>query len=274
MIKINNLLLILFFPLIIFSFITCNEDNGNIGNTFTVNSVNELGILLNKLPANTADKPYTILLNVNDLMGISQPIRKNIDKYINIDLSGSTITSIEDKTFEICHNLTGVTIPNSITSIGDRAFSGCNSLTSVNIPNNVTSIGREAFYYCLKLENITIPYGITIIENGIFGGCVSLTNINIPNSVTSIGDFAFSSCASFTNVTIPNNVTNIGKGAFAVCNSLISVTFEGTILETNFNSNNPFPGDLRDKFYAEDADNGTSGTYTREDGSTTWTRDI
>jgi len=24
----------------------------------------------------------------------------------------------------------------------------------------------------------------------------------------------------------------------------------------------PFPGDLRDKFYATDADNGTPGTYT------------
>ncbi|MDR2942862.1 MAG: leucine-rich repeat domain-containing protein [Treponema sp.] len=392
--------IILFFTLIIFSFIACNEDDGiyNKSGVYTVYSIDELEILLNKLPANTAGKPYTILLNINDLTGISLPVLKNTNKFINFDLSGSTITGIENRGFQNCYNITGVTLPDSITSIGECAFNGCTSIISVNIPNNVTSIGEMAFAVCYKLESINIPHGITIIENGVFQSCKSLTSINIPNNVTNIGDFALFGCVGLTSITIPNNVRNIGKGAFAVCTNLTgitipnsvasigemafsnctnitsinipnsvtyigdtvfnecknfyainvdednavysstngvlynkdkttllsypqgktdsvfpipnsvtaieyaafarctnltsvilpnsiagigdqafadcaaltNVTFQGTIPLDNFSYKDSFPGGLRDKFYKDDAENGTPGTYTREAGSMTW----
>jgi hypothetical protein len=83
----------------------------------------------------------------------------------------------------------------------------------------------------------------------------------IPNSVTSIGEMAFYGCTSLTSVTIPDSVISIKYEAFARCTGLTNVTFQGTIASGNF-SNFAFYGDLRDKFYATDATNGTPGTYT------------
>ena len=49
---------------------------------------------------------------------------------------------------------TSLTIPNSVTTIGERAFIYCRDLTSVTLPNSVTSIGRSAFYGCSGLTSI------------------------------------------------------------------------------------------------------------------------
>ncbi len=51
-------------------------------------------------------------------------------------------------------SLKSVTIGNSVTSIGDRAFAYCDNLTSIVIPNSVTSIGNGAFYSCDSLTSI------------------------------------------------------------------------------------------------------------------------
>ena len=37
----------------------------------------------------------------------------------------------------------------SVTSIGERAFSGCYNLTAITIPESVTSIGNYAFSFCI-----------------------------------------------------------------------------------------------------------------------------
>ncbi len=66
-------------------------------------------------------------------------------------------------------------IPDSITSIGNRAFAGCQNLTSVEIPDCVTSIGAEVFIDCHNLTSIVIPNSITSIGNKAFYSCNSLT---------------------------------------------------------------------------------------------------
>lgn len=83
------------------------------------------------------------------------------------------ITSIGDRAFYVCRNLTSVEIPNSITSIGYMAFSTCTSLTSVTIPNSITSIGDYAFCGCSGLTSIT-NHATTpqIIDANVFGGIV------------------------------------------------------------------------------------------------------
>jgi hypothetical protein len=164
-------------------------------------------------------------------------------------------------------------IPNSVTSIGNGAFTDCISITGVTIPDGITSIGNNVFIGCTSLASVTIPDGITSIGNTAFTRCTSLASITIPDSVESIGDGAFMGCTGLTSVTIPNNVESIGGMAFLMTN-LTSVTFEGTIPSSGFpNDYPPFPGDLRAKFYATDATNGTPGTYTRPNGtSETWTK--
>ena len=134
------------------------------------------------------------------------------------------VTSIGDKAFYLCRDLTNVTIPNSVTSIGVSAFYYCKSLTSITIPNSVTTIDNEAFQECTGLKSITIPNSVTSIGFAAFYYCTSLTSITIPNSVISIESQEFQGCSSLTSVTIPNSVTRIERTAFKDCSSITSLT--------------------------------------------------
>ena len=116
-----------------------------------------------------------------------------------------------------------------MTSIGDRAFSSCWNLTSVTIPNSVISIGKCAFGYCSSLTSVTIPNSVTSIGYAAFAYCTYLTSVTIPNSVTSIGESAFFDCHGLTSVTIPNSVTSIGSGAFSYCNSIKKLYYDCTV---------------------------------------------
>ena len=151
--------------------------------------------------------------------------------YYNLN-SKDNVAEVTSKGYD---NYSGnITIPSSIsvneveysvTSIGDKAFYKCSDLTSVTIPNSVISIGKEAFYGCNGLKSITIPNSVTSIAEGSFWCCYGLTSVTIPNSVTSIGDWGFSYC-NFTSITIPNSVTSIGKDAFFGCWSINKLYYD------------------------------------------------
>ena len=150
-------------------------------------------------------------------------------KIISVEFEdGSVCTSIGERAFSGCFNLTSIVIPDSVTSIGDSAFEDCDSLTSVVIPDSVTSIGGYAFRDCYSLTSVVIPDSVTSIGDYAFSWCSSLTSIVIPDSVTSISDWAFEGCSSLTSVVIPDSVTNIGDSAFEYCSSLTDVYYTGS----------------------------------------------
>jgi hypothetical protein len=232
--------------------------------------IDEFGEWLKAQPNNNI---YNVKLNVNDLVTdvydtfngvtiytsrLSSVLRTFPDKYVNLDLSGSTLTDIMENAFLECFNLTGITIPNSVTIINDYAFQGCLRLASVNIPDGVTSIGKAAFNGAI-ITSITLPThpSFTVIDNGTFAFCEKLGSI-----------------------TIPSNVTKIEVEAFVACTSLTSVTFQGTINVDQFDKRafgeptdehpRTYIGDLRDKYL--DATRGGIGIYTRQPNSMTWTK--
>ncbi|MDR1788546.1 MAG: leucine-rich repeat domain-containing protein [Treponema sp.] len=222
--------------------------------------VSTLANVLEDLPANSAENPYTITLtsnNINANWGAINNAVFSAGKYVILDLSacsasGGTIESyslpsnddncIKDNdylkglilpdslknigggAFSDCTGLTSVTTGNSVTSIGGGAFSGCTGLTSVTIGNSVTSIGGGAFSDCTGLTSVTIGNSVTSIGGYAFSGCTGLTSVTIGNSVTSIGDGAFINCIYLANIDIPTSVESIGNQAFGNCASLAAVT--------------------------------------------------
>ena len=164
------------------------------------------------------------------------------------------ITTIPEKAFVACNNLTSINLTQDIKSIGAEAFSGCSELAMMNIPNNVTLIGNMAFYNCSGIQEITIPSSVTSIGSSSFEGCGGKANINcyiksvstregengafykakfteaiIGDGITSIGGYAFWNCTALTSITISNSVTRIGISAFTNCKSLTSVTIPNSV---------------------------------------------
>ena len=213
----------------------CSRDSSHIGETRrVVTTAADMTALLNSQPANTAATPYNIKLDVAALPWSTGGAAQTAfgGKYVNLDLSDSTFTTIGNEAFYNCTSLTGITIPASVTSIttntgsSNGTFRGCTRLTSVTFAegSQLTTIGSYTFYGCTGLTSVTIPEGVTSIGNLAFFGCTGLTSITIPEGVTSIGSEAFRGCTGLTSITIPEGVTSIGSGAFRGCTGLTSVT--------------------------------------------------
>ena len=101
-------------------------------------------------------------------------------------------------------NLTGkilsVKIGNGVSSIGQKYFSGCSNLTSVTMANSVKSIEQQSFRSCSKLVSVELSNSLISIDYEAFGYCYALTSITIPASVTSIDRLAFHTCTNLRQI--------------------------------------------------------------------------
>lgn len=118
----------------------------------------------------------------------------------------------------------------SVTSIGNRAFMECSELTSVTIPDSVTNIGKNAFFRCVNLTSVEIPDSVTDIGESAFESCTRLENITVPDGVTTIGARAFEGC-SLKSLSLPRSVTGIEVEALQDCEKLTEINYDGTIDE-------------------------------------------
>jgi len=119
--------------------------------------------------------------------------------------------------------------------------------------------------------NIKIKFGnLSGLRDFLKGLSGKYVNLDFSDSnMTGIGADAFKDLANLIRITLPSTINSIGANAFNGCTNLISVTFRGTIPSGSFDTN-AFSGlgDLRDKYLV-----GGAGTYTRQSGGTTWTKD-
>jgi hypothetical protein len=207
-----------------------------------------LAAYLSTLPANTASTSYNITLKLtstDEFSAIKTALNGAPNKYVYLDLSGSTITTIPDSAFNDgipnppystgCDTLTGIIIPSGVTNIGLYAFERCSSLSSVTIPNGVTVIKQAAFAYCNSLTSIIIPEGVTTIYYDAFIYS-SLSSVSIPNSVTFIGGGAFANCSNLSTINVGsgNNAYTSDNGVLYNKNKTSLLSYPAGKTETSF----------------------------------------
>jgi hypothetical protein len=150
------------------------------------------------------------------------------------EIVGKPVTAIGMSAFQLCTQITSVTVPTTVTSIGNQAFFGCSALVSINIPAGVTVIGDSAFESCIALASMTIPDSMTAIGNSVFLSCQSMTSITLPATITSLGNNAFFNCKTLAAISLPAAVTSIGTFAFRYCESLTSIQIPAGVVSIPF----------------------------------------
>ena len=187
-----------------------------------------------------------------------------------IDLSTTTLTTIEDEAFADITNLAKVHLPSSIKEIGQRGFSN-SGLKEINIPSSVELIRSEAFYGNIALEKVYLGEGVKTILNKAFMNCVNLKelviasealnnfksgndiftgvinnklNIYVKDGVTSLPEYLFFSTSNvnklinIATISLPTSLTNIGNHAFLGVD-IDRVNYRGTLSQYNLiNTNN------------------------------------
>lgn len=138
---------------------------------------------------------------------------------IKIEL-GTGVASIGNRSFDSCHSLETITIPNSIMRIGQYAFNNCYSLKNIIIPSGVTIIDMYAFFNCTSLQNAELPNSLNTLSSSVFRTCYSLLHIVIPNSVTSMPTYIFYYCFSLISIVMPSALTTVSSNIFNSCYSL------------------------------------------------------
>lgn len=127
----------------------------------------------------------------------------------------------------IPYPLISIILPNTLTSIGNKAFRNCPQLTTVDIPDSVTYVGGDAFDGTSWYDNQ--PDGIVRINNVVYKlKGIELTEdiLSFDDNVIAISPYAFDDqklCGNITELRISKNITNIGDSAFCGCNNLTSI---------------------------------------------------
>lgn len=141
----------------------------------------------------------------------------------------SGVTSVEDRGFYRCENLTSVNISDTVSDLGKSSFAKCISLGTIGIPGSVKTVGDSAFYGCTNLTKVYLSNGVSTVGDCAFSQCTHLQNVTVPGSVQTIGFMVFSHCTDLSSLTISSGVTTIGRSAFSGCEGLVSVKLPDSI---------------------------------------------
>ena len=151
------------------------------------------------------------------------------------------VTRVDMASFQECHEITSVTLPESVGGIGMSAFSGCWKLKSVTLPKKVTSdyfwtddvtffIGEDAFGSCSALTDVELPEGTAELLPNVFSGCDGLQSITLPATLKSIDYGVFNGCSGLEKIIVRASVppTLTDADVFADCSGATLCVPQGT----------------------------------------------
>ena len=152
--------------------------------------------------------------------------------------NGYTVTGIGDECFNVCTELTSVTMPNTIKTIGKYGFSYCSKLTSISIPGSVESIDNWCFHECRALETLTIEdsdkplfIGISTFNLGtVFYELFGLKTVYVGRNIESERP-AFNCCRSITSIKFGKKMTALQKSMCDGAEALEEADISASITE-------------------------------------------
>ena len=137
---------------------------------------------------------------------------------LSIDLANSpSLSTIGDRAFSDCSNLSNILFPPSLSIVGEYAFYKC-GFTSLSLPDSLTTIGRGAFQKCEALSAVRLPTSLMTLNSYVFQG-TALINVDL-GKLRSVGEGCFSCCSSLSKVSCGDSLTRISDFVFHKCSEL------------------------------------------------------
>ncbi|MDR3282490.1 MAG: leucine-rich repeat domain-containing protein [Candidatus Methanoplasma sp.] len=128
-----------------------------------------------------------------------------------------SVTYIGSFAFFSCFSLATIDIPSGMTSISERTFELCWGLTSIIIPDSVTYIGSGAFTRCYGIESVDIGVGVQTIDEGAFSMCWGLSLVTFHGTVEHIRGTVFWDDQQLRNIVFEGSApTDLGDGSFCL----------------------------------------------------------
>jgi len=122
----------------------------------------------------------------------------------------------------VADSVQSLRIQEGVTTVGDRAFYHCVNMTDATLPESLLTVGASGFADCYALRRVNLP-NVQVLGESSFYACTSLVNLVLPNTLTTIADQAFYRCKSLGGITIPASVTEFGRSTFTYCDKLVYV---------------------------------------------------
>ncbi|MBQ7279514.1 MAG: leucine-rich repeat protein [Bacteroidales bacterium] len=166
------------------------------------------------------------------------------------------ITTIGQRAFADCPDITALHLAEGLERIETQAFDGCVGISdTVAIPTTLRWIGLHAFSGCKKIAHITwkaircesdggefefffdkchrlhsvnIESGVEVMPVAIFGFIDSLQTATIAEGLTILPNYAFSKSMLLSEVHLPSTLHSIGKQVFH-CTALKNITLPDSI---------------------------------------------
>lgn len=139
-----------------------------------------------------------------------------------IDMSQSSMQSLNDQVFQDCGTLKSVILPPNLTQFSLRTFDGCNiqSLTFTGT-DGVLELDKTFVLYDGNLSEVIFYPNCDVVLTETFVGCDSLTRVVLPTKPYVL-ESTFMHCSNLVKIEKLDHCTSIISG-FAYCSSLTQI---------------------------------------------------
>ena len=209
------------------------------------NKIDESGVITVDLPMTTDNgveytvpvtfkliETDTVLLQLGDGRKAAIPTESKgsitIPHEIIVDTTTYYVTTVANRAFALCRNLTLATFESGITHYGSAVFLKCELLRNIVFSGSVQTLQSDMIQKCPEVQLLRFPTNSVLdtLPDRFCAGLSKLRTLNLPKNVKHMGSECFMGCSSLTQITLPAMLESMGDRVLSGCSSLM--TFTGT----------------------------------------------